>query len=385
MPSEPSELARVTLAQVNIDELVEGVLASFWERPEFRAARPSRDEMVELVRMHIDLVLRWFLDGRPPTDGEWEQVRDLARMLAAAGVPVDATLANYRLGARFAWRVAGEAAGDVDPALLIEGGDLLFECVDRISSVFAAAYEEGVRATPEAAHERAAQTLLGRLCRGEDLLAQDDQLAQQIGVDLGSIRHAFIVTFPERSLFEHAALARQLRQQGALAVAQGAEGACVVGVGGAPLRWPQLESRRDAIIAEVAVPARSAVGPALEGLRTVVEIAREQGRRGVVRDDDVLLELLLRHAPAIAAQMSERVYGGLSDELTQTLDVLVEQGFDRGQAATALPAHRNTLRNRLDRIRDLTGVDVDEVDGQTLTRLAWLHRRAGRGPHGGAA
>ena len=99
----------------------------------------------------------------------------------------------------------------------------------------------------------------------------------------------------------------------------------------------------------------------------------------------LLLELLLRRAPAIAARMSERVYGGLSDELMQTLDVLVEQGFDRGRTATALPAHRNTLRNRLDRIRDLTGVDVDEVDGQTLTRLAWLHHRAGRGTYGGAA
>ena len=75
----------------------------------------------------------------------------------------------------------------------------------------------------------------------------------------------------------------------------------------------------------------------------------------------------------------DRVYGPLSEELVRTLDVLAECDFDRGQAATALPTHRNTLRNRLVRVHELTGVDVDTVEGRALTTLAWLSRRGAPG------
>ena len=37
--------------------------------------------------------------------------------------------------------------------------------------------------------------------------------------------------------------------------------------------------------------------------------------------------------------------------------------------------HRNTLTNRLNRIRTVTGLDVDSSDGRGLLWLAWLERR----------
>jgi purine catabolism regulator len=74
-----------------------------------------------------------------------------------------------------------------------------------------------------------------------------------------------------------------------------------------------------------------------------------------------------------------RVYGPLGDELAHTLDVLVEHNFDRAPTAAALPVHRNTLRDRINRVSETTGVDLDSAYGRGLAWLAWLHRSASAG------
>jgi DNA-binding PucR family transcriptional regulator len=38
--------------------------------------------------------------------------------------------------------------------------------------------------------------------------------------------------------------------------------------------------------------------------------------------------------------------------------------------------HRNTLTNRVARIRAITGLDVDRAEGRALVWLAWLERSA---------
>jgi DNA-binding PucR family transcriptional regulator len=62
-------------------------------------------------------------------------------------------------------------------------------------------------------------------------------------------------------------------------------------------------------------------------------------------------------------------------ELRRTLEALIEHDFDRGATAAALPVHRNTLTNRLRRIRAITGLDVDAPDGRALVWLAWLESK----------
>jgi len=61
-------------------------------------------------------------------------------------------------------------------------------------------------------------------------------------------------------------------------------------------------------------------------------------------------------------------------ELARTLESLIEHDFDRGATAAALPVHRNTLTNRLGRIRALTGLDADSAAGRSLLWLAWLEQ-----------
>ncbi|MGW7544514.1 helix-turn-helix domain-containing protein [Streptomyces sp. NPDC054770] len=59
-----------------------------------------------------------------------------------------------------------------------------------------------------------------------------------------------------------------------------------------------------------------------------------------------------------------RVLGRLDAEdpsgtLSQTLTCLAAHGFNRTAAAAALPAHRNTLLYRINRIEKLSGLDLD--------------------------
>jgi purine catabolism regulator len=132
-----------------------------------------------------------------------------------------------------------------------------------------------------------------------------------------------------------------------------------------------------AVIAQGHRTRRVELPDALDELRVVVEVAAREGRSGAVDPDDHLAELMLRRSPRLAARLSARVYDRLAaqdPELTRTLDALIERDVDRGATAAALPVHRNTLTNRLNRVHAITGLDVDRADGRGLLWLAWLER-----------
>ena len=76
-----------------------------------------------------------------------------------------------------------------------------------------------------------------------------------------------------------------------------------------------------------------------------------------------------------------RIYGPLTPELERTLDLLVEHSFERGSTAAALPVHRNTLRDRINRISELTGVDLGQAEGRGLAWLARLQRQDSTSRH----
>lgn len=70
------------------------------------------------------------------------------------------------------------------------------------------------------------------------------------------------------------------------------------------------------------------------------------------------------------------------DELLTTARVVLDHGGDVAAAAATLHVHRTTLYYRLDRIRDLTAVDLRQGETGTHLQLAlWLdaYRRAGGG------
>ncbi len=371
------DVLRAIVARTDLDRFTERVLDSFWERPEYQRLQLPREEIRAWVRWNMDLVIRWLTEARPPDETELELFRRNARDRAAAGTPADIVPANFRRGARFAWQAMLEAATAEERPALLEAADMLFEYVDRVSSIYFEVYEAAATSASATAEETRARALLQRIALDQPPLPEDLQLAERIGFDLERGSRPFVIASARGAAEYHAQLAAQLRRRGALAVSEGRRVAGLVAARSAK-PWSGLELDG----AAVATQARAAIGGergrSLEELRTVVEVALSRGRSGVVEVAEYLPELLLRRSPRVAAQVGTRLYGRLEDahpELARTLDLFVESGFERGRTAAALPVHRNTLRDRIDRISEITGVDLDTRDGRGLAWLAWVGRR----------
>jgi hypothetical protein len=354
-----------------MQQFAERVLDSFWESDEFQQFQPPRERVREWVRWNLDLVNRWLIEGRPPTDGELETFRAHARARAADGVPADIIPANFRRAARFAWGALLDAATDEERPALLDSADLLFEYVDRVSRIY---FEESAAAARAAPHgeESAARALLGRIDADEAPLPEDHQLAERIGFDIARASRPFVIAAPRRSAEYHLELAGLLRRRRALAVSEGRR---VVGLASVSSPWRGVELDRSAVVAQTRAAIRGERGRYLAELRTAVDAAIARGCKGEIRAEDFFAELLLRRSPRIAGQIKARVYGPLNDELARTLDLLVSNGFERGATAAALPVHRNTLRDRIHRISEVTGVDLNSAQGRGLAWLAWLERR----------
>jgi PucR C-terminal helix-turn-helix domain len=370
-----SDVIRRIVERVDLDEFTERVLDSFWERPEYQRFRPLREDVRSWVRWNIDLMVRWLVDGQPPTESDLERFRERARMLAANGMPADIVPANFRRGARYAWTAILDAAREDERAALVESADLLFEFIDRVSQLFSDTYASAGPAATISEEERRARALIARACAGEEPSGEDLQLGERIGFDLSGAYRPFVMVAPTWSVQRHMTLAARLRARHLLAASEGRR---VAGLANREVPWRELGLDPRAAIAQGRRTRRAELLEAFDELRVIVDVAVRNGRAGEIEPDDHVAELLLRRSPRLATRLRSRVYDQLAahdPELTRTLDALIEHDFDRGATATALPVHRNTLTNRLNRIRAVTGLDVDSSDGRGLLWLAWLERR----------
>jgi hypothetical protein len=364
------------VARADLEAFTDRVLDSFWEQPGFQQLHPPREDVRVWVRWNLDLVIRWLVQGEPPSEQELGVFREHARARAREGFGPDVVPANFRRGARFAWRAMLEAATEDEHSALLESADLLFEYVDRVSRIYSEGHASAAAATATSAEEIAAGALLRRIEAEESPLPEDHRLAERLGFPLERAARPFVIALPGRSPERHAELAAKLRQTGALAASEGRR---VVGLSGGAARWRRLQLDPRAVIAAGPPAIGAERGHALDELRDVAHLALARGERGFVDVGEYLPELLLRRLPRLASQIRARVYSPLDGdhaELARTLDQLIKNNFEKGATAAMLPVHRNTLRDRIARISELTGVDLERAEGRGLAWLAWLARVA---------
>ena len=161
------EVLRRIVERADLELFTDRVLDSFWEQPAFQQLRPTRDDARAWVRWNLDLVIRWLIDGEPPGEAEIAVLREQARAQADEGFPADMIPANFRRGARFAWRAMLEAATDAERPALVESADLLFEYVDRVSRIYSEVYESAAKKSAPTVEEIAAGDLLRRIAADE--------------------------------------------------------------------------------------------------------------------------------------------------------------------------------------------------------------------------
>lgn len=94
------------------------------------------------------------------------------------------------------------------------------------------------------------------------------------------------------------------------------------------------------------------------------------------RADELLVELAILEQPGIRGRLAA-VLSPLDagTDLRRTLEVLLACNLDRERAARELWIHRRTLHYRLDRIRDLSGIDPSSARGIQLFRAALTSAR----------
>lgn len=97
----------------------------------------------------------------------------------------------------------------------------------------------------------------------------------------------------------------------------------------------------------------------------------------VVFDDGAVLDNVLRNLPGIAQRSLVDVLAPLEEgesTLRSTLEVFLSENGSWEATASRLGVHRHTVRNRVARVEELTGLSFDRVDDRVL---AWLALSAG--------
>lgn len=378
LPAPLAEVLRPVLPGLS-DEIVEAI-----GREVEDYARPLEGPFGRAVRRGVERALSRFLDlaVAPPTErsADREIYVELGRGEFRQGRSLDALLAAYRLGARLAWRRfvdAGREAG-VDPEVLYDLGEAIFAYIDGLSAESIEGYAEAQSA---AAGERQR--------RRRRLLAL---LEQEPPADAHALQAA-----AERAGWplpgELAALAVSGAPTGRLAARLGSE--------------VLLAERDDLVLALVPDPrgpgrrarleralagALAALGPAVAPADTHTSVARAVRTHRLlteglvpgpfVASDDHLARLAVHADPALARDLAAAVLAPLAGlppspraKLGRTLRVWLDHRGRVEEVARELGVHAQTVRYRLNQLRDLYGQRLEDPEERFALGLAL---RAGR-------
>ncbi|HEU4656381.1 MAG TPA: helix-turn-helix domain-containing protein [Capillimicrobium sp.] len=328
-------------------------------------------EVVESCERNLRRWTRYVTTRTPPDDEDLDLLRASVRRRAAEGVPLEDLLRAYRVGTRMGWEVLRRAAGPDDGEALLDAAALLAEYLDLVSDVVTQTYLAR-RDELAAEDERPCRRLVERLLDGAALAGAERELAERLELADRPRLVPFAVAVDGASPREHAALAARLRVRRVAAAVT--EGDRVFGLAAAAPTDRQIGAGEAAVLALGSATALAELADARRDVEHLVEIARAAGRRGVVRTDEHLLELLLARSPALARCLREQVLDPLEGpgaaDLLRTLETLVACHFDRAATSRALHVHRNTLAYRIGRIEELTGLDLSRPRDTAAAYLA---------------
>jgi hypothetical protein len=361
--------------RIDRDELAEMILATCRREIPGYARLPKgviRGQTLDVIRQNLDLCLDWLAGLGMLDTARFAEFSASAKNRATEGMPLEDLLRAYRIGATATWGVLVEMATAAERDALPNAAEMVMNYIDRVSGIVAAAYlDERQHLVSE--QERGLRALLDALLGGEPLDVGHLESAARIGLRLSGAFAAFAVAVPGEGARAHARTAAGLRAAGVLALTEGDR---VVG-----LLPPGHELARGLPAGAVAVvdveTAREELGASVGDVRLGLEIALRGGQTGVVQMGTLSLDLLLARAPRVAAELRQRVVeplgpvdGRSRGDLLRTLQTYVALRRDRRRTAEQLYIHPNTLDHRLRRVRELTGLDLDDPEDLATMVLA---------------
>lgn len=381
-----------TLAR-QLTEIIAGEVETYGKLPDLELQR----DIVSLVELNLRLVADTLEFHRPPT------AEDMALISAAAGrgaqdlTPLEDIMTAYHLGGRQATVALFADCDASDYADVVAAYSLFLEYNQIVSTVVCAGYS-AARESMRSQEQDARHAVVSALLRGE-LPMNAGALA---GVRLAPRYLVLTAAFgkhPEEAdgrLFAPYATRTKLDRirnlldgvaaEPALTVLDPAGGLILVPAAEAMMDWDGARDLVAALSMAAGAPVWIAgelaeieqVGSAARLTQEVLDVVRLFGRQpGLYRLSDVLLEYQLTR-PSQAMTELARLLDPLEEypDLLRTLEVYIENGLDRRQAAALLHVHPNTVDYRLRRVVSLTGLDpVDPVQLQRIGAALMARRK----------
>ncbi len=309
--------------------------------------------------------------------------RELGQAEARRGRPVEALLAAYRVGARVSWREMSGVAVDngVDARTLSGFAGLVFDYIDELSAASVAGHSNEV-----ASVERARLVQLDRLTRALLTGAAEGELERgAAAAGWSPPRTLTAVLVPHHRLTNTAAvldprtltLEEDLPPHGEVPGPTGQAVLLVPDAGGRSRRHLlELLDRHAAVVGPVRPWQR-----AVESYRRALRAVELAGSGGPLDTDLVLPELVLRADPEALADLREgalapfaQVSESTAQRLADTLRAWLLLQGRRELVAEELHVHPQTVRYRMNQVRDLLGEDLTDPD-RVLALVLALGRR----------
>ncbi|MCF6467639.1 PucR family transcriptional regulator [Nonomuraea sp. MG754425] len=357
-----------------------------------RLPREELDGDITFITQHnLRLISRAFRDRRPPGRADLAPLRESAARRAQEGVPLEALLAAYHLGARMMseWLFADAGPADLDDVL--EANRIVLLYMEGATAAVCSAYLEE-RESLLSQEQHAMHAVVAALLGGDRAALAGLRLPPRyLVLAVAAGRHPDEdgpggPVAGRRKLHRLRSAVQRFTAEPVLPALDTAGGLVLVPLQG---EGPELgELARTAgkaagvpvwLAAECAPPQE--VPAAARLVEEVLEVVRvfEQPPGGY-RLADVLLEYQLTRS----SQATELLAGLLDPlldhpDLLRTLTAYLDLGLDRRRTAELLHVHPNTVDYRLRRVVGLTG--LDPMDPAHLQRIgAALAARRLTGP-----
>ena len=324
------------------------------------------------VRTGVHVALDGFLElveGGEPGLPERDVYVRFGRAERRNGRSLDALLAAYRAGARQAWRglaAAGDEAG-LDPRAMYTLAEAIFAFIDDISAASAEghAFEDSL----------VARELAGRRRRLLEALLAESPVATE---ELARLAADADWSLPERAaVLAYDAPAARLPLDAVAGDLAGQSWAVVPGAGRLAELRRALRGGRGGL-----GPAAPLTGLAASASRAALalEIA---GEGELVVASSRLLDLLLRADLTLSADLASEALAPLDDlpeaqrsRLLETLEAWLDAHGEARPAAERLHVHVQTVRYRLERLREVLGDGaLDDPERRLELALALRVRR----------
>lgn len=388
-PWERLDRALASALEPELPALADEVIAAIGDAvPEYR--RPLEGAFGRGLRAGVRRSLQQFVDlvGRP---GEVSEVsreiyRELGRGEQRAGRMLDALQAAYRLGALLSWRrlsaVARAEGADAETVSLL--AESIFAYIEEVS---ASSVEGYAHAQEELAGERERRRRrLVRLLVGEEETAELDlrAAASEAGWRLPARLGVLVCDLTDASrlstLIGEDAIGARLEDLTCVLIPDARAAGTVDRVSNA--------------VARIATGAawHAALGPFVASQEAQLSFARARQALELQRLEvlpagelavasDHLLTLLLHLDPSLVAELASRRLAALAElaprsraRLEETLLAWLRHQSSVPAAAAQLHVHRQTVRYRLGRLRELFGEALDDPDSRLEMEIALRSR-----------